>query len=45
LLAAPAAPATLRRWADLAYLLAPLDPRVKTQRELVAQFEAKEGVR
>jgi O-antigen ligase len=45
LLTAPADRATLRRWADLAYLLAPLDPRVKTQGELVAQFEAKEGAR
>ncbi len=45
LLAAPVDRATLRRWADLAYFLAPLDPRVKTQRELVAQFEAKELAR
>jgi O-antigen ligase len=45
LLAAPADRATLRQWADLAAALAPLDPRVKTQGELVAQFEAKEGAR
>jgi len=33
--------ATLRQWADRAQALAPLDPGVKVQRDLVARFEAK----
>lgn len=34
--------ATLRAWADRAEALAPLDPGVKVQRDLLARFEAKQ---
>ena len=42
LLPSPADEATLHEWGDRALALAPLDPGVKTQRELIARFEKKE---
>lgn len=41
LLPEPADAAKLRRWADQALALAPLDPRVRLQRDLVARFESR----
>lgn len=37
----PASRETLRQWVDRAQALAPLDPGVKVQRDLLARFEAK----
>jgi O-antigen ligase len=42
LLAAPAEQKILREWGDLALALAPLDPGVQKQRELIARFERKQ---
>jgi O-antigen ligase len=42
LLGAPVDRAKLREWGDLAFALAPLEPAVKAQRDLIARFEANE---
>jgi O-antigen ligase len=45
LLPAPADRATLRAWGDRALALAPLDPGVSLQRDLIRKFEAGEATR
>jgi O-antigen ligase len=45
LLAAPANRATLRGWGDRALALAPLDPGVGLQRDLIRRFELREATR